>query len=48
MREIRQSGSVEGAAGDRGPYSDPTVVSVKVTDPLVDRWASGTRDRLAD
>ena len=22
MREIRQSGSVEGAAGDRGPYSD--------------------------
>jgi hypothetical protein len=30
MREIRQSGSVEGAAGDRGPYSDhspPTIRS---------------------
>jgi len=24
MRENRPSGSVEGAAGDRGPYSDPS------------------------
>ena len=28
MRENRPSGSVEGAAGDRGPYSDPSPLPI--------------------
>jgi hypothetical protein len=41
MREIRQSGSVEGAAGNRGPYSDhslsPSIVTSDVTHNISSR-----------
>lgn len=47
MREIRQSGSVEGAAGDRGPYSDhalsPSIVTANITPNITSRCTKQRR-----
>jgi hypothetical protein len=45
MREIRQSGSVEGAAGNRGPYSDPALVQHRPVRFSLDPSEIGERQR---